>query len=255
MRTRKGKIIMRKHLSLLKNEYGVSVLFVLVVMMFLTAVGTTALVAASGGVGAYRNSEDSNRRFLLSDSIHRSVMHSMLECADEITGDTGRDILDSVNGPETFGGQLLGLIYKKAYETYLFGTEDLDGSPLIIGVSFEAELHPSLAEVDFTGVTVMLKVDASVELTPERWEPEIIFDDETGDPEEGPPIRTGQSAVIGTSTLLVTVNVDDRLTTAAEYSLSGAEIEDGGDPSEMLIADPGNWGFVSHKKIELPYGD
>jgi len=63
--------------AILKDKSGVSLMFVLGVMMFLLAIGASLLAAASANIGANVRQNEYNRVIVLGDSIHRSIMHSL----------------------------------------------------------------------------------------------------------------------------------------------------------------------------------
>jgi len=62
---------------IIKDKSGVSLIFVLGVMMFLLAIGASLLAAASANIGANVRQNEYNRVIVLGDSIHRSIMHSL----------------------------------------------------------------------------------------------------------------------------------------------------------------------------------
>jgi hypothetical protein len=64
-------------LSILKDKSGASLMFVLGIMLFLMAIGVSALVAASANAGfALRQKEYSQIR-ILDESIHNNIMYSL----------------------------------------------------------------------------------------------------------------------------------------------------------------------------------
>ena len=63
--------------AILKNASGVSLMFVLGVMMMLLLIGASLLVAASSNVGTNIRQNEFNRVMLLSNSIHRNIMYSL----------------------------------------------------------------------------------------------------------------------------------------------------------------------------------
>jgi len=63
--------------EILKDKSGVSLMFVLGIMMFLLAIGASLLAAASANIGANVRQNEYNRVIVLGDSIHRSIMHSL----------------------------------------------------------------------------------------------------------------------------------------------------------------------------------
>jgi hypothetical protein len=74
------KLTLKKRITAaLNNKSGVSLIFVLGVMMLLMAIGTSVLTAASANVGANIRQDNYNRALVLSDSVHRNIMHSLLE--------------------------------------------------------------------------------------------------------------------------------------------------------------------------------
>jgi len=63
--------------AILKDKSGVSLMFVLGVMMMLLLIGASLLVAASSNVGTNIRQNEFNRVMLLSNSIHRNIMYSL----------------------------------------------------------------------------------------------------------------------------------------------------------------------------------
>jgi len=90
----------------IKNESGVSILFVLGIMMMLLAVGASVMAAAFGNVGIGIRQERHNRAMLLTDSIHRNIMHSLLEYDDD------DDFMDYLSG------QIAWYIFEHRYRGY-----------------------------------------------------------------------------------------------------------------------------------------
>jgi len=63
--------------AILKDTTGVSLMFVLGVMMMLLLIGASLLVAASSNVGTNIRQNEFNRVMLMSNSIHRNIMYSL----------------------------------------------------------------------------------------------------------------------------------------------------------------------------------
>jgi len=63
--------------AILKSTSGVSLMFVLGVMMMLLLIGASLLVAASANIGSNIRQNEFNRVMLLSNSIHRNIMYSL----------------------------------------------------------------------------------------------------------------------------------------------------------------------------------
>jgi len=79
-----GERVINRLKAAIKNESGVSILFVLGIMMMLLAVGASVMAAAFGNVGIGIRQERHNRAMLLTDSIHRNIMYSLqMEGYDE----------------------------------------------------------------------------------------------------------------------------------------------------------------------------
>ena len=100
----------------IKNESGVSILFVLGIMMMLLAVGASVMAAAFGNVGIGIRQERHNRAMLLTDSIHRNIMHSLQ--------------MDNAVFEDYLSGQLAWYIFENAGDL-----DDPDGIPLDIYIS------------------------------------------------------------------------------------------------------------------------
>ena len=77
-----GERVINRLKAAVKNESGVSILFVLGIMMMLLAVGASVMAAAFGNVGIGIRQERHNRAMLLTDSIHRNIMYSLVDDAD-----------------------------------------------------------------------------------------------------------------------------------------------------------------------------
>jgi len=63
--------------AIIKDKSGVSLMFVLGVMMMLLLIGASLIVAASANVGSNIRQNEFNRVMLLSNSIHRNIMYSL----------------------------------------------------------------------------------------------------------------------------------------------------------------------------------
>ena len=63
--------------AILKGTSGVSLIFVLGVMMMLLLIGISLLIAAGANVGTNIRQNEFNRVMLLSNSIHRNIMYSL----------------------------------------------------------------------------------------------------------------------------------------------------------------------------------
>ncbi|MDR2571147.1 MAG: hypothetical protein LBD23_12795 [Oscillospiraceae bacterium] len=71
--------IKNKITAALNNKSGVSLIFVLGIMMLLMAIATSVLTAASANIGANVRQSNYNRAVVLSDSVHRNIRHSLID--------------------------------------------------------------------------------------------------------------------------------------------------------------------------------
>jgi len=107
--------------AILKNTSGVSLMFVLGVMMMLLLIGASLLVAASSNVGTNIRQNEFNRVMLLSNSIHRNIMYS-LQAEPENEG--------------LLANQLAWIIYK--------ANED-DINDITLGLDMDADIPASMS--------------------------------------------------------------------------------------------------------------
>jgi len=128
----------------IKNESGVSILFVLGIMMMILAVGASVMAAAFGNAGIGVRQERHNRAMLLTDSIHRNIKHSL-------------QMGDHYDFMSYLSGQIAWYIFEN--EGYLHYYYDDDGTPLDIPIPRDILLEVTIDDddIDIGGdVTVTL---------------------------------------------------------------------------------------------------
>lgn len=77
---RKGAADMRKQnriMKILKDKSGISMIFVLGIMLLLMAIGVSVLVAASANTGFMLNQKEHNQILILDDAVHKNIMYSL----------------------------------------------------------------------------------------------------------------------------------------------------------------------------------
>ena len=82
--------------SIVKNESGSSILYVLAIMLMLVIIGTSVLTAAVANVGFSTRQSDHTKGVMLSDAIHRNLMYSIQTPPSENTsGGAGEEYLST----------------------------------------------------------------------------------------------------------------------------------------------------------------
>ena len=211
--------------SVLKNESGVSLLFVLGVLMMLLAAGAAVLAAAMGNVGINVRQERHNRAMLLTDSIHRNIQYSLSR--------TGVPIGEFES---SLSGQIALLIYESS------------------GVMEDITLSVDIPEIsyDLPDDIVLSFPYASVTITPFVPEmPELSID-------ERPRTALLSATMVVEFTLYVDAGADGNriITSRAVYMYSGGVLEWLPDsfgsivPDERNFSEQGVWEMVSFEIIE-----
>ena len=242
--------LIRKITAILRNTSGVSLMFVLGIMLMLLALGASVMAAASTNVGAYVRQNEYNRIRVLSDSIHRSLMFALLEEPDE------EDHMKSLSC------QIAMLIYDEFIES---GDSDIADIDLEIDIATPGNIKHSITlsfifrDVDWEGST--------------PFSPKIPADELNNTQEVPEELRIPAKATI-TARVAITVVVEtDRIvsgsgirevTTRAVYNYEGALTDDPLDeysdvpeedidkPLDMLFApgEYGTWSLVSYDIVE-----
>ena len=224
---------------LLSDKSGVSLIFVLAVMLLLMAIGVSAITAAGLNFGAGVVQSERTQLSMYVSSMERTVK-AMLE-----ENDSGV----SLSGVQTLAGRLLKSAYGNGGGLYIIAGN---------AVTMTADSPDGNAkyEITLTG-SLNVQIREPYDLTDWIEDPE--------DP-EAPPIevfagRTEQSARInGEVTVTQTTTFTSpggkvlSMTTVTVYSYSEGEIEERGfdawDPDvyleNMIITNPGKWAVSKH---------
>ena len=227
--------------TLLKSKSGASLMFVLGIMMMLLAVGASVMTAATANVGSNIRQNHYNNAVLLSDSIHRNIMHSLNMDESDADFDT------------SLRNKLSTALYEANKPVANDGDTNLplDGFEMSVGV-------------DGVDMSALERIDVRIPFQDIRFAGPVGYVPETG------TNRVPFTASINVR-IIVTVEVsihptgmarvDDRtITTRAVYELSNAFMSDEGDilyteedssiTGELEFESFGNWKMVSYEIIE-----
>jgi len=234
--------------AILKDTSGVSLMFVLGIMMMLLLIGASLLVAASSNVGTNIRQNEFNRVMLLSNSIHRNIMYSM-------QADPENESL--------LANQLAWIVYNAR-------DEDIDD--IALGIDMDADIPDSMS------VSIILSFPFHEVRTSESsdYVPGI---EESGYDDEGtwivieavPEIlRVPETAEINAEMLVTVVIESDAMvregsrlvTTQAVYEYRGGFLTDDPDGIYQTNPDPtdpemvfapdgfGIWSLISYETVE-----
>jgi len=226
--------MIKRIIQTLKSKSGASMMFVLGIMMLLMFIGTSVLVAASAAVGAGINRQVSSQLELYADSIQRTVWHSLRAIEDEV----GEDVSDLFNVDITsLGGKLVRVMYMAAsalddgdITSFIFSSNEIAGdtantilaNDIPVGFTFQ----------DGYSATVSIMIEPGIQMT--------RIDEET-------------VSYMVSARATVTVEVigprNRALTSVVIYRYLDGHII-GNPAGAMLIDDAGDWGFISHEKVE-----
>ncbi|MCL2279019.1 MAG: hypothetical protein FWC20_06380 [Oscillospiraceae bacterium] len=227
--------------TVLKNESGVSLLFVLGVLMMLLAAGAAVLAAAMGNVGINVRQERHNRAMLLTDSIHRNIQYSLSK-----TGVPTDEFESSLSG------QIALLIYESSCDCAV-PCACVD-CICMSGVMEDIMLSVDIAEIayDLPDEILLSFPYASVTITPFVPEmPELSID-------ERPRTALLSATMVVEFTLYVDAGTDGNriITSRAVYMYSGGVLvwfpDSLGDLDldERNFSEQGVWEMVSFEIIE-----
>jgi len=216
-------------------------LFVLGAMMFLLAIGTSILAAASANIGANIRQNEFNRVMVLNDSVHRNIMYSLQ--------------VDPEN-QNLLGNQLAWLIYNTRED------EEMDDIDLELGISAGSDLDIP----DHMTVTITLSfLYRDVQITEGSDSiPEIPgFTDEDGniiEPVPEVPGIPGTATIKAGMTVTVIIETDGLIrdesrliTTQAVYEYQGGKLTESPAAPPTMIFEPdgyGTWSMFSYEIIQ-----
>jgi len=217
--------------AVLKSKSGASLMFVLGIMLLLLAIAGSIMAAASANIGANVRQDRYNRAVLLTDSVHRSIKHS-LEAMPNTEAYIDNEFANSL------AFQIARAIYENA---------DAPNDTV--------ELNIDIAGVDMSSVN-SITLDITYQDIKFNGPIEAV-------PETNPPMqRIPRTATISAQmNVCVVVEVDTAslrdtpqlITTVASYELSGAVLSDtnaSGEIGEMIFSDFGKWVLKSYEIIE-----
>ena len=232
--------------EILKDTSGVSLMFVMGIMLLLMFIGTSVLTSASSNIGANIRQNDYNRVLLLGDSIHRNIRFSLQE------------------DPENEG--LLAFQIAEGLSKQNSGVSAIGDIDLQIDIDNPTNLN-------IEGITLSFPY-VSVQVTEARdYVPEITDDD--GEVVLVPEVDRIPKTKVVSARMLVTVviriennlmDTDRIITTRATYILSDCFLTD--DPEGRFSKTPseeideqelvfgfvdngfGTWSMVSYETVE-----
>ncbi|MCL2254921.1 MAG: hypothetical protein FWC09_10805, partial [Lachnospiraceae bacterium] len=160
-----------------KDNRGISLLYILGIMMFLLAIGTSVLAASGANMGFLARQRVHNQAVLLDDSVHRNIMYSLqFDTAD----------------PSLLAEQLFWLMYFEEDEDarpedFVQGAINLNNMQPTINFSNGTNITAEEANVRLTRITLSI-TELNVIITDSRpaiWEIIALEDGEIYIPQVG----------------------------------------------------------------------
>lgn len=220
--------------AILKSKSGASLVFVLGIAMILLAIGASVLTSATASRGSYIRQEEHNRAMLLSDSVHRNILHS----------------LQDPNAPGLLARQIAEIVRDHYYEN------GDDGLVIELSINVTDDV---IIKLSFPVIMVYDVEDAR------PFEPGIPANEEEGILELDPIPREPSFARIR-ATMDVTVEVESNraIKTQATYEFRGGELldnwpyNDTANPTtqveleslKMIFTSYGKWELISYEFVD-----
>lgn len=259
-----------KALNILNDNRGISLVFVLGVMMFLMAIGVSVVAAASANVGFMNEQREHGQVILLDESIHKNIMYSLQH---------------EPNNEDLLAAQLLWALFRAkdegsgsvnsiTLEVTLDNGEDLESGPISVEPLTFSFTTESVVITDFVPAVY-------VDVYEDKFDDDGVwthqeFVDRVFDGKN----RIPKSATVNAAmTVIVEINANSKNTTSrATYEFTGGRLSD--DPPglhykcdvgcvkkegtcyvyypargcldglEMEITDYGKWRLIKHENID-----
>jgi len=239
----------QKNRNALRDQRGVSMIFVLAALLFLLTVAASVIVASGAGVAARLNKQNANQLFLYTQSTQKTIQFSLQNSAEDL----GCPVNGQENRPQTLGGQVLRTLYHR------FSGEDNETDGLRL------ELTPLLNDLSELGDTVQVAMD----FLPVGGQPVMtVYPAVTQDVYDEDQnllfvAETDPWHAVFSAEVRVTVTAAYRgkaLRTVAVYAFSGGELEarskapPGGESENtgvVSIAHTGEWRLLSFETVDI----
>ena len=203
------------------NKRGVSLIYVLAVMGMLLVIAASVFLSASSNAGAAINAKTQNYLRLYSDSVHHAIKKQLFDSVS----DEGKQVNvppEHENAPQTLGGQILNMIYKKHTELTSENTNETINFSKDVLNEFDLELIPTFKDTNLTEAKIFINIVPTVRK-------ETIYSDNLN---INADVTVTLSAVYGGMSKISSV----------EYSFSGGFIT-----NDFIIQNSGIWRFISYE--------
>lgn len=221
--------------AILKSKSGASLVFVLGIAMILLAIGASVLTSATASRGSYIRQEEHNRAMLLSDSVHRNILHS----------------LQDPNAPGLLARQIAEIVRDHYYEN------GDDGLVIELSINVTDDV---IIKLSFPVIMVYDVEDAR------PFEPEILVNEEEGilEPQDSIPREPSFARIRATMDVTVEVESNRAIKTQATYEFRGGELldnwpyNDTANPTtqveleslKMIFTSYGKWELISYEFVD-----
>lgn len=217
--------------KMLSNRSGSSLLFVLGIMLMLMIIGISAMVAASAAAGSGINQQVNTQLNLYADNLQKTIKASLN--GEEANVPVAPVAYETIAGPVTLGGQLLGIMYNDIPNDYINDTERSIVLPTPADPPTEITATLGDGMEDYTAT---VKIDIYYKA---RIKEEVPYEPEKPREPKSVSIR---------ATVFVTVNIahtsGKSTNTTVKYDFTNGYLDDDKDIDEagpMTIRTPGTW--------------
>lgn len=226
-------------LIILKNNSGISLLFVLGIMLLFFAIGGSAIAAASANVGGYIRQMRSNQIRVLEYSIHRNIKFSLL---------------DDPENPDLMSYQIvMALLEANDPEASDYNTDGLEEINLRVGnINFSTEsinVHDTNSQVYIEDIILSFPLQ-NITITAEVPEIPAIMD---GDTELSPKVDGIPRSASVNARMEVTVITGTQgrtITSLAIYEFTGGVLSEMSGAMQFTPEGYGKWSLISYDSIQ-----
>ncbi|MEG1501169.1 MAG: hypothetical protein RR396_04365 [Clostridiales bacterium] len=212
---------------ILQGKNGMSLVFVLCVILLLMAISTSILVAASTAAGSNASQRTYDQLNIYTDSVIKTLMYSLQQ--EEI----------DINNPQYLGIKLLRAIYDAK------------------AANPDAPQYPQKLNMDF-GINAIQETAIS-DLDLRFFAEDIMLQ-----PEQPAHQEENEDGSINTIERIpaqadVNIKMEVKFSTTVKkrsinnllvFELKGASLEDNGSAANMLIKEAGEWRLISNEKFD-----
>lgn len=214
-----------RFLSILKDKTGASMMFILGIMLFLMAIGVSALAAASANNGFALKQRENSQIRILNDAVHKNILYSLQHDPQDKT------LLSS---------QLVLAIYK-ANDDELAASYDPAGlTDIPLSVSLDSGVDLAGGTIKVQSITLSFPEQNVIIMPPVPAVYTDLYDDEgefierTCDAPREPKTATVNATMIVT----VEINVKGKtITSRAVYEYTGGKLADDPDAGGAVHAE------------------